>query len=869
MSSPHGTSNTPNKPLVFISYTRRDHADEGRAPDCFVQKLYRALKDEGFTPWLDHYDMPSRGTPFPKELALAVQSAERFIAVCAPHYPASDWCRAERDHAHLYCIAITPVLIAGDFKASLPEDVDPLNAIDMRAGFEQTWPDLLKRLKQESARPGKLAFTPGDMPEQRPTDLPRPALFDQVKQSLRADQTDPITITGTRALTAMFAAGGIGKSTLAAQIARDCELRVGFPDGVAWIRLGEQQTDPETLRILVGAAFGIPADSLRGPGGQFTFVQEMQDRDALIVLDDVWSLAQVNACRVQGPNLRYLITTRRSDLGESLKLPHENRIRMDYLAVEEGMALIARRLGLDPAADYPHKDIHRQIVETLGRHTQALDLAAAHLRPRDEGGSGPDYAPTLLAQFQKGDDTLFELLMRSVDDDSREGNLLKSLSVSYAMLPDTLQRCFRLLGVLAPGGSFDAAMAAAVWAMDDPESARRLLNELTARSLLIPAQDSDRWTLHALIHAAARVLLRQAGEVDTAFDRYTGHVITIAEQFDKLPLEEWHTLTPDLPHIHAVGDALVERFLAAEALDEETTARAGEFSWNTMRYLNSRPEALFTGAGDERTPQRLTWFEMGLKVWRASGNQPCEAATLNSIGGAWSALGEKRKALEYYEQALPLRRAVGDRAGEAVTCFNMGMIYRSLGDFDKAIEYVERCVELDIQVEHPDLESDRAALEQLKRERDGGGDSQEEQAAQAMRMLAQLYAQGGADAVREALRGQAPDEVIEMLIAQLAQGGENAPAPGGLSTLPAETVDTLAGNTVAVKTQVPDKLDEWRQNLQGIRTDFAGRNWANEIAFVDALLAVLDDQPAALPDNNPYAPVVRLVVEAIRNYPGA
>lgn len=199
----------------------------------------------------------------------------------------------------------------------------------------------------------------------------------------------------------------------------------------------------------------------------------------------------------------------------------------------------------------------------------------------------------------------------------------------------------------------------------------------------------------------------------------------------------------------------------------------------------------------------------------------------------------------------------------------MGMIYRSLGDFDKAIEYVERCVELDIQVEHPDLESDRAALEQLKRERDGGGDSQEEQAAQAMRMLAQLYAQGGADAVREALRGQAPDEVIEMLIAQLAQGGENAPAPGGLSTLPAETVDTLAGNTVAVKTQVPDKLDEWRQNLQGIRTDFAGRNWANEIAFVDALLAVLDDQPAALPDNNPYAPVVRLVVEAIRNYPGA
>jgi hypothetical protein len=400
MTSP----DNPPEPLVFISYTRRDHADDGKAPGCFIQQLYRALQAAGFAPWLDHIDLPSRGDTFPDELKHAVQDAERFIAVCTPGYPESEWSCAEREHAHLYCVAITPVLVTDDFETCVPADLSLHNAIDMRAGFEAAWPDLLRRLKQASARPGRLAFTPGDMPEQRPTDLPRPALFQQVKGSLRADQTDPITITGTRALTAMFAAGGIGKSTLAAQIARDCEIRRGFPDGVAWVRLGKQVTDPETLRVMVGAAFGIQAESLRGPGGQFAFVQALQDRDALIVLDDVWSLAQVTACRVQGPNLRYLITTRRTDLGESLKLPHENRVRVDYLTVEEGMALIARRLGLDPAADYPHRDTHRQIVETLGGHTQALDLAAATLRPRDEGGSGPDYAPTLLAQFQKGDD---------------------------------------------------------------------------------------------------------------------------------------------------------------------------------------------------------------------------------------------------------------------------------------------------------------------------------------------------------------------------------------------------------------------------------------------------------------------------------
>ena len=49
---------------------------------------------------------------------------------------------------------------------------------------------------------------------------------------------------------------------------------------------------------------------------------------------------------IEQDGIRYEWLMFAADLGESLKLPHENRIRMDYLAVEEGMALIARRLGL-------------------------------------------------------------------------------------------------------------------------------------------------------------------------------------------------------------------------------------------------------------------------------------------------------------------------------------------------------------------------------------------------------------------------------------------------------------------------------------------------------------------------------------------
>jgi tetratricopeptide (TPR) repeat protein len=56
------------------------------------------------------------------------------------------------------------------------------------------------------------------------------------------------------------------------------------------------------------------------------------------------------------------------------------------------------------------------------------------------------------------------------------------------------------------------------------------------------------------------------------------------------------------------------------------------------------------------------------------GDRSGEATTLNNIGGVYSALGEKQKALEYYNQALPLKRAVGDRSGEATTLHNIAVM---------------------------------------------------------------------------------------------------------------------------------------------------------------------------------------------------
>ena len=110
----------------------------------------------------------------------------------------------------------------------------------------------------------------------------------------------------------------------------------------------------------------------------------------------------------------------------------------------------------------------------------------------------------------------------------------------------------------------------------------------------------------------------------------------------------------------------------------------------------------------------LGYYEEALPLRRQVGDRSGEATTLNNIGAVYSALGEKGKALGYYEEALPLSRQVGDRFGESVTRFNMAMVFVHLGRLAEAEQQLQIVVQIDEAVGHPNLTSDRQALEQVR-----------------------------------------------------------------------------------------------------------------------------------------------------------
>ena len=84
---------------------------------------------------------------------------------------------------------------------------------------------------------------------------------------------------------------------------------------------------------------------------------------------------------------------------------------------------------------------------------------------------------------------------------------------------------------------------------------------------------------------------------------------------------------------------------------------------------------------------RLNKLNDVLQIFRTVGDRDNEAITLNNIGGVYSSLGEKQKALDYYKQALPILHTVGDRASEAITLNNIGTVYDLMGEKQKALDY--------------------------------------------------------------------------------------------------------------------------------------------------------------------------------------
>ena len=130
----------------------------------------------------------------------------------------------------------------------MPEELKLIHAEDFRddSRYAEHLANLARQLSDPAPPLGKLVAVPTLPPHY----LAQRDRLLELRDALLIDLQRPVVVTGAAARVGVQGMGGIGKSVLAAALARDLEVRRVFQDGIFWIGVGQQPDLVELQRFI-------------------------------------------------------------------------------------------------------------------------------------------------------------------------------------------------------------------------------------------------------------------------------------------------------------------------------------------------------------------------------------------------------------------------------------------------------------------------------------------------------------------------------------------------------------------------------------------------------------------------------------------
>jgi tetratricopeptide (TPR) repeat protein len=715
-----------SKKRVFISYGRGDDRliDDGDAnwyddiTKSFSHKLYKHL-DTVFDVWWDRKSLPSRALEFNAEIQRAVEGVDVVVLVVGEAGLKSDYVAAEWKYALELCKPVVPILLNGDFP-SIPKELG-VHAPDFRPArsFDSALAELINKLKDDPAPLGELYNVPS-LPEWY---VRRSDALDKLRNDVIADSKKPIVPSASVVKPFVVSGiGGIGKSTFAASLCHECDIRRAFPEGIFWVELGKEPQITSRQKQ-IGEIFGDTVDDYPDvQRGKNRLSKLLAGKRALIVLDDVWEHDDAQGFLFSSATVRWLITTRKPRLSSLLSgVRHE----LNVLTPDEGVELLNRRLKSGSPTAVLQEDTARAISEILDGHALALYIAGTRLLQVSE--ERDDFGEWLLNRLQSQPDNPFPDLQ--LDEDDKNLNVARSLAESYSDLDETHKRLFRLLGVFAADSSFDARAIEAVWAIRKIEhiDGKRIVRQDTKRATedgisllvqtgLLVSEGNQRYSQHNLLRAYAHALAESQYEIDRAQGRHFEHYMTRFGKFEvSRGAQLYKSIKPEFANVvialrwgftnnvekacdvgveinqyyvvHAESiETAISMLLNAYAAVKQSQYQQGEANiLLALGSLRQRQEAL---------EEAEELYQQALKLYRADGSLLGKANTLSGMGDLRQRQDALKEAEELHQEALELFRAIGDQLGEANTLHAIGDLKQSQDSLEEAEDLFQAALEL-------------------------------------------------------------------------------------------------------------------------------------------------------------------------------
>ncbi len=514
----------PPTTRVFLSYARGD--DEP-----FVRRLHADLVRAGFTVWLDRESLLSRGLSFHQEIKDAIRTGvDRIVYVGGPQAALSAYVREEWKFG-LECdhIVVTPILRLGSYE-QIPDELSLLHCEDFRndAVYPVALAKLVASLREKNPKLGALFAVP-PLP---PHFLGRLDLIGRVRNALLVDLQGAQITTGGDVCVGMQGMGGIGKSVLAAALARNRQIRQSYPDGIVWIAFGQNLTRDDILRRQRELARELDgSDDFRSPAEGLGRLRALLSTKAvLLVLDDVWSAGDAAAFNVLGPRCRMLVTTRDAGI---LKTLHGEMVPVSLFSAAEALQLLADAVGTEVALLPPEA---KEVVDECGNLPLAVALCGGMASQR-----GGDFH-SVLERLRHAD--LDKIADRAAINEQHQ-SIWRAMQASTDVLPPNERERFAELAVFETDHPIPEAAVAALWAHTgglghlDTED---LLVNLAERSLIQLEEYGSgtsptprRFSLHDLLHDYAVCI---AGEPKKLHGR-------LVEAYRRQCTQGWNSLNDD------------------------------------------------------------------------------------------------------------------------------------------------------------------------------------------------------------------------------------------------------------------------------------------------------------------------------------
>jgi tetratricopeptide (TPR) repeat protein len=478
--------------------------------------------------------------------------------------------------------------------------------------------------------------------------------------------------TGAVAISAVSGMGGVGKTELATQYARQHEA--DYPGGICWLSARESDLAASIVEFaLLHMNLQVPQKDFRERVLTLTEQVEWcwqhwqpESGPVLIVLNDVQSLESCRKYLPRGNRFRVLMTTRSRNLD-----PNIEEISLDVLSLEEALELLTALVCEKRVQK--ELEVAKQLCEWLGYLPLGLELVGRYVAKKP-----PNYK--LAQMLQQLKEQLLENVALKLEQQqtlsTAQRGVLAAFELSFSELSPTTQRVATLLSLFAPNifdwGWVESATGLLNWASVDVDAANDQLYGLHLIQWVEDTSGDYKIRIHPLIREFLKVKL-DAIEHEQAFElkqAFAETIIAIAKLIPDSPTQNLIASVKDaIPHLAFIAQNLTD------AVSDEN------LMWVFIGLYR-----FYSGQGLYVIAE--PWCEQCVSVvqTRLGEEHPDVAASYNNLAALYQSQGRYSEAELLYIKALKIcQRLLGEEHPSVTTSYNnLAALYQSQGRYREA-----------------------------------------------------------------------------------------------------------------------------------------------------------------------------------------